>query len=567
MNSVRHIIAITLLFSPLLTYPISQQRWAEQTLASMSVDEKIGQLFMVATASDFNQPEEALASALIKCPYQMDHEHIKDLITNYHVGGIIYLFKSTPEKQMDLTNELQKLSKHPLLIGQDCEWGLSMRLYDTLRFPRNMTLGAIQDEALIYEMGKKIGKQCSAIGVHINFSPVVDVNNNPANPVINDRSFGENKEKVARYAILMMRGLQDGGVMACAKHFPGHGDTSVDSHSNLPVITHTRSHLNNTELYPFKKLIAQGVDAVMNAHLCIPTLEDTPNMPSSLSHKIVTELLQEELGFKGLVITDGLGMSAITKHYAPGDIELKALLAGNDIILCPLDVPKAVELIKQAIQNKQLSTEVLDAHVAKILQAKEKMNLHRNRFVDKHEAYAAWLNNDYGLELKKKLFAAAITKASVHDILPVKATENDRIALIKVGGRTECHFKNMLLQECPCADFLLASKPSNDEVEKIAQNVAPYKHIIIALFDMNKFAHQNWGVSEKTLELIRILESQGKKITLVLFGNPYSLRLFNRDKLSIIEAYEDDADAQRAAAQVILGTLKPQGKLPVTPQY
>lgn len=396
-----------LVFSSLINaelpyYENVQGDWARTTLQSLTVREKIGQLFMVAAISSEEQSEESLASSLLKCPYKMDQAHIEYLIKEYKIGGVIFLYKSTPEKQIDLTNHYQELSKTPLLIGQDCEWGLSMRLYNTIQFPRNLLLSKMQDKQLIYAVGREIGRQCKAIGVHINFAPVVDVNTNPKNPVIGTRSFGDDPHRVAHAGELMMRGLQDVGVMACAKHFPGHGDTSVDSHFALPVVQHDMERLNSVELVPFRCLIDAGVCGVMSAHLAIPALEAESGRPATFSYCVMTHLLENELHFKGLKITDGLGMQALTNHYAPGQIELQALLAGNDILLCPLDVPKAVVLIEQAIERGKFSIDELEKRVLKILKAKEWAGIQISKSINKEDALRA-IFTPQAYELQKKV--------------------------------------------------------------------------------------------------------------------------------------------------------------------
>lgn len=377
--------------------------WARATLQSLTLREKIGQLFMVAAISSTEQSEEALASSLLECPYRMEQEYIKYLIEEYKVGGLIFLYKSTPIKQIDAINYYQGLSKIPLLIGQDCEWGLSMRLYDTMQFPRNNALGALKDKQLIYDLGFEIGKQCKAIGVHINFSPVVDINTNPANPVIGRRSFGDTPDLVAECGLLMMHGLQDAGILACAKHFPGHGDTNVDSHFLLPVINHSIERLKSIELMPFRHLIDGGVAAVMSAHLAVPAIESESGRPSSLSRACVKQLLEDEMHFNGLKITDGLGMQAITNHYAPGEIELESFLAGNDILLCPLDVPKAVELIEGAIKEGKILLDDLEKRVLKILKAKEWAQCQTHNVISKN-LLASALFDAHACELQKVLF-------------------------------------------------------------------------------------------------------------------------------------------------------------------
>jgi beta-glucosidase-like glycosyl hydrolase len=345
--------------------------WAEKTLEQLSLREKIGQLFIVAAVAN----EHILSyTYYFADPYRVEKAYIDMLITDYGIGGIIYLGNCTIRDQITVTNDFQQLSKIPLLIAQDCEWGLNMRIKEVPPFPKQSKLGTLNDPALIYEVGYRIGRQCKLMGVHLNLAPVADLSNNPLNNVTNARSFGKDKEKVAYYCSLMNQGMRDAGILTCAKHFPGHGDTSVDSHHDLPIIKHNFNHINEYELFPFKRLIADNIQCIMIAHLEVPALEPDPGIPASLSKKIIS-FLKNELQFNGIIITDGLGMGALTKKYAPGEIELKALLTGNDILLCPLDVPKAVLLIEQAINNNLLSEDELNTRVLKILKFKESAGL------------------------------------------------------------------------------------------------------------------------------------------------------------------------------------------------
>jgi beta-N-acetylhexosaminidase len=354
----------------LLTWQINSM---ELSTNNLTLDQKIGQLFMVATVAD----EEVAKDFLSKKSYRMDKEYITELITQYHIGGIIYLGKSDTEKQIERTQYFQNISAIPLLIGQDLEPGRVgiSRLQAMECFFNNKALGELNEKDKTYKTGFKIGQYCKKLGVHINFAPVADVNNNPNNPVINDRSFGDNPELVTQHAIAFAQGLRDAGIIACAKHFPGHGDTTVDSHFDLPLITHDKNRLHAIELYPFKKLIAENIPAIMVGHLEVPAFEEQPKLPSSLSKKIVTDLLQKELGFTGLVITDSLHMYGVTKYFNPGEYELYGLLAGNDILLCPFDVPAAVAAIKQAITDNRVSEEAINAHVEKILRVKNSLQI------------------------------------------------------------------------------------------------------------------------------------------------------------------------------------------------
>jgi beta-N-acetylhexosaminidase len=340
-------------------------------LPALSIDQKIGQLFMVSAVAD----EEIAQECINRKSYRLDKEYIEELITQYHIGGIIFLGKSNPEKQILRTQHFQNISAIPLLIGQDLEPGRvgAARLPTIWNFACNKTLGIIDDEEQTRQMGYEIGLICKQLGVHINYAPVADVNNNPNNPVINDRSFGDQQELVARHAIAFAQGLKNAGIIACAKHFPGHGDTYIDSHLDLPLIPHNKTRLHAVELYPFKKLIAAHIPTIMMGHLEVPAFEQTKHLPSSLSKNIVTELLQKELGFDGLIITDGLDMRGITNYFSAEEIALQALRAGNDILLCPTNVPAAVAAIKQALIDGTITEQEIDAHVEKIMRLKKEL--------------------------------------------------------------------------------------------------------------------------------------------------------------------------------------------------
>jgi beta-N-acetylhexosaminidase len=523
---------------------------AERTLAELTLREKIGQLMVIAAASDFGPDNEALAKLFLKDLDTMKPEMVERLIKEYSVGGVIFLMKGTPEKHSAFIQRYQAASKLPLLMCLDAEWGLSMRLEGTVRFPKNITLGALQDEQLVYRLGKEIGRQCNALGLQVNFAPVIDVNNNPENPVINDRSFGEDKEKVARLGALYADGLQSSGVIGCAKHFPGHGDVAVDSHYALPCITHTAQHIDQTELYPFKYLIAQGVPAVMTAHLLIPSLDET--QPSSLSYAMVTELLQNKLGFTGLVVSDDLGMAALKSFGTPAEIVLKAFCAGTDILLCPAEVPDAIELIEEAVLEGRVSMEELDAKVLKILKAKETAGLFENRMKDAH--LLKDLASDAALALKKELFSQAITLVQNKQVLPL----DSHVPVIQIGGTQEQPFVKGFIKV-----YYHPAHALDDDNAQLIRKLGDSKKVVIGVFEMNKFARKNFGLSEGTLSFIKQLNEGEKEVILVLFGSPYSLHNFG-DEAAVIIAYEDDPDAQTAASEIVFGTLKARGRLPVT---
>jgi beta-N-acetylhexosaminidase len=539
---------------------------AQDILAQLTLDQKIGQLFMVAAVSD----EQANASFMATQPHIKRKTEIEQLIQQYHIGGILFM-NGTVEQQREQTQEYQQLSRVPLLIAQDLEWGLSMRLKDTLRFPRNMTLGAVQNDELIYALGKEIGRQARLLGIHMNMAPVVDVNNNPNNPIIHDRSFGDNPEMGARKGILFMQGLRDAGIIACAKHFPGHGDTTVDSHSDSPRIEHSLDRLHALELHPFKELIDAGVPAIMLAHLEVPALEHQAGLPASLSYNVATRLLQEQLKFNGLVVVDSLGMHAITNRWNPGEVEVMAFRAGVDILLCPLDVPKAVACFKQALADGRISMQELDARVLKILRAKEWVYMQHNQ--QEPTLTPDQLHTTVAYALKKQLYQEAITLArNQNAIIPLSANTTS-IAYLQIGGQQESQFKQTLQKTLAVSAHYISSTPNNKELEVVDNQLANANTVIIALFDiiafrpMNKRLEEtsttiNYGIADSTRDYIQQLQQQGKTVILVLFGTPYSMRLFPAMP-TVIVAYENDDDAQEAAAEVVVGMRKATGKLPV----
>ncbi|WP_070138320.1 glycoside hydrolase family 3 N-terminal domain-containing protein [Crocinitomix algicola] len=523
--------------------------WADSVFHSLSPEERIAQLFMVAAYSSKDQNHV---------------ESIKTLVKDYKIGGLIF-FKGSPIKQAQLTNQYQSLSKTPLFIAIDGEWGLSMRLDSTVKYPRQMLLGAIQDENLVYRMGKDIAEQCKRMGIHINFAPVIDVNNNPANPVINNRSFGENKEKVTQLGLAYMKGMQDLNILACGKHFPGHGDTDMDSHKSLPTILHDYKRLDSLELYPFKKLTDQGLASMMVAHLSIPSLDPTKNQASTLSKKIVTDLLKDSLGFEGLVFTDALNMKGVSAYYQAGEIDVKAILAGNDVLLFPEAVPTGINAIKSAIANGQISQEEIDERCLKILRAKEWAHLNSYQPIDT-EKLIADLNKTKYEALNHQLNKAAITLIQNHDsILPFSSINPQKTLYLNFGGTSDNSFeKTMRLY----ADFDVLKIPrslsANDE-KNLFEHCEKYDRIILGFHRTNNNPKRNFGITKQAIAIHNLLSEQQEVIT-VLFGNPYVVDGFgNIDATkAFLIAYQDNDYTQIAAAQTLFGGITPKGKLPVS---
>ncbi|MFK8037223.1 MAG: glycoside hydrolase family 3 N-terminal domain-containing protein [Crocinitomicaceae bacterium] len=523
--------------------------WADSIFNQMSLDEKIGQLFMVAAYSN----------------KRSDHVFkIKNLITKHHIGGLIF-FKGTPTAQAILTNSYQKLSKVPLLLGIDGEWGISMRLDSTTYYPRQMMLGAIQNEKLIYEMGKQIAEQCRIMGIHVNFAPVIDVNNNANNPVINNRSFGEQKERVTQLGLAYMNGMQDNGVMACGKHFPGHGDTDTDSHKALPIITHSVDRLDSLELYPFKALINEGLASMMVAHLYIPAYDNTQNQASTLSPKIVNGLLKDSLKFKGLVFTDALNMKGVAKYYQPGEVDVRAIMAGNDVLLFPEDVPVAVNQIKLAITNGQITLKEIEASCLKILKAKTWSGLHDLKPINTKNLVERLTpkRNDH---LNRQLADASITLLQNHEnYLPLKRLDTLKIVYLNIGGTKENEFYQSLNQYKKIPEIKIARSLSSTDEAKLMKSLSQYDQIIVGFHRTNNSPKRNFGITLQAIQMQAKL-CQEKSVTSVIFGNPYVLKSFQElDQLKgLIVAYQDTKYTRKSAGELILGGLIPKGKLPVT---
>ncbi|MFD2513570.1 glycoside hydrolase family 3 N-terminal domain-containing protein [Pontibacter locisalis] len=492
-------------------------------------------------------------------------DSISNLINTYKVGGLIF-FQGGPVRQAKMTNRYQRESKVPLMVSIDGEWGLAMRLDSTIKFPYQMTMGGVTDEKLIYEMGAEIARQCKRMGIQINFAPTVDINNNANNPVIGFRSFGENKYNVARKSIAYMKGMQDNHILASAKHFPGHGDTNVDSHYGLPVIHFSRIRLDSTELYPFRELMQHGLGSVMVAHMNIPVLDNTPNLASTLSQKIVSDLLKKELNYKGLVFTDALNMQGVAKFYPPGVVDVKALLAGNDVMLNTMDVKTTIAEVKKAIQNKEITQEEIDARVRKVLAAKLWMGLDKWEPIETKNLIAD-LNNPHAEYLNRQLMEGSVTLLrNKKNILPIQTLDTMRIAALAIGTDKETDFQRGLARYTNVDTYYLTPSASLADLQKLKEQLAKYNLVIAGVHRLNlKAGSSNFGItSEMNLFLKDLIRT--KPTIISVFGNVYSLaNLESVDKASaVITAYQETALAQDVVSQIIFGGIGAKGKLPVT---
>ncbi|WP_298881386.1 glycoside hydrolase family 3 N-terminal domain-containing protein [uncultured Polaribacter sp.] len=521
----------------------AQTIWVDSIMKNMTIDEKIGQLFMVQAYSNKDKKHK---------------DFITEMITKYHVGNLIFM-QGTPEKQAELNNIYQDTAKVPLLIGFDGEWGLDMRLKNTYRFPWNMTLGAIRNDSLVKQFGEHLGKHCNRLGIHVNFAPVVDINTNPDNPIIGNRSFGEKKENVTQKAIAFTQGMQSKGVLANAKHFPGHGDTATDSHHTLPVLNFDMNRLDSIELYPYKKVFDAGITSVMTAHLSIPSLESDPRLPTSLSKNVVTNLLQQKLGFLGLVITDGLNMKGAANYSSSAEIDLAAIQAGNDMLLIPQDVPATVNLIKKAIELKTLTEERIDISVRKILKAKYWAGLHNYKPIE-IENLQEDLNTIEDELLHRELIKNSLTIIKdVKGDLPIRNLEKRKIAYVNLGDDSGNHFVKML------KNYGQVDVVSDKNLDGMMRKLKPYNMVIVGFHKSNLHPWKSYKFSNKDLVWLQEIARE-KNVILDVFASPYSLlkiKTFTNIE-GIIVSYQNSKLAQELSAQLIFGAFGANGKLPVS---
>lgn len=515
---------------------INQKKWVDSIMSKMTVKEKIAQLFMVAAYSNKDSVHE---------------NKIKKLITVQKVGGLIFM-QGTPSKQVKLNNQYQALSSVPLLIGFDGEWGLNMRLDSTFRFPWNLTMGAIQENELLEKVGKRIGQQCKRLGIHINFAPVVDINSNPRNPIIGNRSFGSDKYNVTIKAKAFMKGMQSENVMACAKHFPGHGETDKDSHKTLPVVNLTKEQIFNNELFPYQILIEQGIASIMTAHLFVPALDNSVKTPASFSKVIVTDLLKDKMRFGGLIITDALNMKGATQNVTPGQLELKAFLAGNDILLFSENTANAIDSIHSAYNKKVFDDVRLNHSVRKILNAKYQSGLNKYKPIEEKNLQQDIVSIDDEV-LYRELMDDAITLVKSDGNFPVQNLEQ-RIGYFAIGDADSTSFFNMLQQYAPI-------RKVNINTDDLTQ----YDLIIIGYHKSNDHPWKSFQLNDDEVKKISLIASKTKSI-LTLFSSPYALlQVKDYDLFSnVLIAYQNSVIAQELAAQKIFGALKTIGRLPVT---
>lgn len=524
---------------------LGQQKWVDATYEAMTLDEKLGQLFMVGVGSGQDR------ASIVK---------MKSLIRDHHIGGVIFS-TGGPVRQAKLTNSLQFESKIPMLVGMDAEWGLAMRLDSTYAFPWNMTLGAITDNAVVEKVGQRIGLHAKRLGVHINFAPDIDINTNPLNPIIGNRSFGEDRDNVANKGIAFMKGMEGAGVLSSGKHFPGHGDTATDSHYALPLIDFPKQRLDSLELYPFRKLINEGLSSVMVAHLNVPSLEIKEDLPSSLSEQIISGILKEEMGFNGLVFTDALNMKGVADHGKNGDVELAAFLAGNDILLMPTEVAKAKEKLLKAYEKGRITEERLANSVKKILQAKYKVGLNQYKPVQIDGLYDDLNDLQSDLVYEEAIENAITVVKNKFYLLGIKKLENKKIAYVKFGDADNKPFIDELNK------YAQVTQVNGKDLATLKEKLKAYNLIIIGHHKSNESPWKAYKLNDQELEWLQgIADERGSNLVLAVFTKPYALMEVSSFKNidGVVVAYQNSALAQQKTAQLIFGAIAAKGVLPVS---
>ena len=491
---------------------------------------------------------------------------VDSLVRKYNIGGIC-LFQGSPVKQATIINRLQATAKTPILICIDAEWGVGMRMIDSvLPLPHQMMLGAVSDADIIYQYGKTVAEQCKRIGIQVNYAPVMDINNNPDNPVINDRSFGEDKYKVTLFGTQYMKGLQDMGVMACAKHFPGHGDVAVDSHFDLPVIKKSMAELESLELYPFREIIKAGIGSVMIGHLFVPAIDSGANMATSISKNNVTGLLRNTMGFQGLTFTDALEMQGVKKFFPNEEAALQSLIAGNDMLCLPGDVPLAIEKIQTAIQEGKLSWAEIEQHCKKVLMAKYQYGLSKLQPIETHNLTAD-LNNKVS-SMRKLVAENALTvlNKTNGDFFPLTLEKNNlkkSVVFVGIGIGGANDFAKRLQKEYDADAFYFNNLQDASRILSTVYLIKNrYQKVIIGVHGYKRVPANNFGISPFAIDLIKQLQEQTNASTFV-FGNPYAIKNFCGAK-NLVACYEDDAIIQNVAADLLQGIIPAKGKLPVT---
>ncbi|RYY60204.1 MAG: serine hydrolase [Chitinophagaceae bacterium] len=522
-------------------------QWVDSVFKTFSKDEKIAQLMVIRAHSNLGADHIA---------------KVTSDVAKYNVGALCF-FQGGPVRQAILTNKYQQVAKTPLMVTIDGEWGLGMRLDSVTKFPYQLTLGAMDDTTLMYQMGIAVGEQCKRLGVHVNYAPVVDINNNPSNPVIGYRSFGEDKYKVAALGAAYTRGMQAAGIMACAKHFPGHGDVAVDSHYDLPVVNKTVAQLDSLELYPFRAQVQAGVGSVMIAHLFIPAVDNTANTATSISRNAVTGLLRDSLQYQGLTFTDALEMKGVAKYFPGGTIAVEALVAGNDMLCLPASVPETIAAVKKAIKQKRISWNDIDEKVKKVLYAKYQLGLNNIDPVDLNNLTADLNAKTDAVRTAVAMKTLTLLKQTAEPVFPVTTGAKKKIAYVGIGTASLNAFGKRLKTDYNADVFLFAQKGGDSDLNRIGSAIdnGKYDAVIIGVHNFSNRPSGNYEISANSLRLWKKLNT-ANSVTM-LFGNVLAAANFC-DASTLVACYQDDEITQEISADLLQGKIQPQGKLPVS---
>ncbi|RYU79175.1 serine hydrolase [Hymenobacter persicinus] len=524
-------------------------RWVDSVMSTLTPDQRVAQLFMVAAYSNRQR---------------IDEDSISTLIQQYGIGGMVF-FQGGPVRQSKLLNRYQSQSKVPLLVAMDAEWGVGMRLDSVQRFPYQMSMGGVRDNQLVYDMGEEVAAQFKRLGMHVNFAPVVDVNNNAANPVIGFRSWGENRENVTEKSYLYMKGMQDHGVLAVAKHFPGHGDTDTDSHLALPLLRIDRKRIDTLELFPFRDLMRRGLGGMMVAHLNIPAL-DTTGMPSTLSKPIVTGLLKQKFGFQGVIFTDAMNMKGVISKYPPGDADVRALLAGNDVLEFSKNIPLAIRMVRAAINQGQISQEEIDRRCRKVLALKQWAGLNKYRPIDLRNLTAD-LNTPHAQALSHRLAELSVTLLrNQKNLLPLQRLDTLRLATLTIGTKDTTDFQRMVADYAPADNYWLSATATLDELARMRETLKRYNMVLVGLNNLGRLPATAFGVTPETNLLLREITGPKQRVVVSVFGNAYAVaKVRDLDRAdAVLLAYQESKNVQEVTAEIIFGGLGATGQLPVT---
>lgn len=554
MKSIFNYIYILLLFvlisfssfaidPPFLIY--KNDPWVNEQLEKLSVEEKIAQLMMITA-----YPKQSEASKA----------QIIELIQTYKPGGVLVM-QGTPTKTADWINQFQEESETPLLVAIDGEWGLKMRIDSTMTYPYAQAIGAIQDSTYIYQFGRDMGNQLKLMGIHMNFAPVADINTNPNNPVINFRSFGEDKKNVANKAWMISKGMQDVGIIPVAKHFPGHGDTQTDSHKALPLIDHNKGRIDRIESFPFRYLAEKGISGIMTAHLNVPSLDDS-GTPSSLSKKIVTDYLKNEINHKGFVVTDAINMKGVRTEE--GNAELRALIAGNDLIEFVPDLRKAVESVKLGLDNGAITLEEIEDKCRTVLALKRWVGLKDYKSA-KLRNLRSRLNSPYYEVTNRKLIKGSMTVLENKNTLPIQNLEKVKLATVRIGGTKTSYFQQTIDKYTEAEHFYLPKNASEKDWLQLRRLLDNYSLVIASIEGINLYPSGKYGSSEIQRRAVFELVQETNSV-FAFFGNAYALKHFTNihQAKGVVLAYQNNAITQELAAQSLFGAFDLSGKLPVT---